>query len=106
MGRCEGVRQLAVGKLGYALHYVSLGTLNSTAMCAAASPAVICHATGDATAQYRGFVRWAHDERATSALVLVGFTSLTLEVSRTLLRQPKSALGSWRDGKYDPLHRS
>ena len=94
----------AVSKLGYQLHFISLGPLNSTEQCSNAVPRVICHAVGDSTAQYNGFVRWARAARATPSLVLVGFTSLTLEVSRALLRLPKSSLVSWRDGKYDPSH--
>ena len=76
----------AMGKLGYALHYVSLGPLNSTAECAMAPVAVICHAAGDTNTQYAAFVKWARSARAVPAVVLVGFTSLTLEVARALLR--------------------
>ena len=95
---------MAVGKLGYAVHFVSLGPLNSTEECATAVPPVICHATGDSTAQYSGFLKWARAARATPSLVVLGFTSLTLEVSRALLRLPKSSLGGWRNGQYDQAH--
>ena len=94
----------AVGKLGYALHYVSIGTLNSTAECDAAPVAIICHASGDEAAQYAGFVEWARASRAVPSLVLFGFTSLTLEVSRALLRLPKRSFEQWRPGGgYDPM---
>ncbi|KOO53627.1 hypothetical protein Ctob_015835, partial [Chrysochromulina tobinii] len=81
----------ALGKLGYAIHYVAAGPLNSTAACASATPAVICHGEGDTDAQYGAYAAWAKATRATPTLAAVAFTSLTLEVSRALLRLPRAA---------------
>lgn len=67
-------------------------------------PAVICHGAGDAPAQYGAYAEWAKATRATPSLVVAAFTSLTLEVSRALLRLPKRSFGQWRDGGYDPSH--
>ena len=105
-GMQQRAAQLAasIGKLGYAVHFVALGTLNSTDDCASAVPRVICHVAGDTATQYNGFLKWARQSRATPAFIVLGFTSLTLEVSRAVLRLPKSSLGAWRDGKYDPVH--
>jgi len=83
----------ALGKLGYAIHYVAAGPLNSTAACASATPAVICHGEGDTDAQYGAYAAWAKATRATPTLAAVAFTSLTLEVSRALLRLPRAAFG-------------
>jgi hypothetical protein len=83
----------ALGKLGYAIHYVAAGPLNSTAACASATPAVICHGAGDTDAQYGAYAAWAKATRATPTLAAVAFTSLTLEVSRALLRLPRAAFG-------------
>jgi hypothetical protein len=95
----------AVGKLGYSLHFVSSGPLESTSECASAAVPVVCHATGNSTTQYDAFVQWARATRAAPAVVIVGFTSLALEVSRTLERVPKSKLEHWQeDGRYDPSH--
>ena len=97
----------ALGKLGFALHYVSLGPLAAVDDCAASEVAVVCHAAGNHTDQFEGLRRWSRERRASPSLVLLGFTSLTLEVSRALLRQPASAFGKWRGDKepgYDPDH--
>ena len=48
----------AVGKLGYALHFVSIGPLSSIGECSDADVSVVCHAAGNASAQYDAFVRW------------------------------------------------
>jgi len=94
----------ALGKQGFALHFISLGRLNSTEECSAAAPAMVCHGPGEYTAQYEGFLAWARRRRAAPSLLLLGFTSLTLELSRALLRLPASAFGRWRRGGYDPSH--
>ena len=97
----------ALGKLGFALHYVSLGPLAAVDDCAASEVAVVCHAAGNHTDQFEGLRRWSRERRASPSVVLLGFTSLTLEVSRALLRQPASAFGKWRGDKepgYDPDH--
>lgn len=94
----------ALGKQGFALHFIALGNLSSTEECAAAAPAMVCHAPGDYAAQYAGFLAWARRRRAVPSLLLLGFTSLTLELSRALLRLPASAFGRWRRGGYDPSH--
>lgn len=85
----------AVGKLGFGVHFISLGEISDTAECAAAQPEVVCHATGNASAQYDGFAAWARARRAAPTLVLLGFTSLTLEASRTLLSRPAATGAAW-----------
>lgn len=87
---------VAVGKLGFGVHFVSLGELKSTEECSVAEPAVICHAAGNASEQYAGFARWAHARRSAPTLLLLGFTSLTLEASRTLLARPAATASAWK----------
>ena len=43
---------------------------------------VICHAAGNTSAQYEGFRTWARARRAAPTLLMLGFTSLTMEASR------------------------
>jgi hypothetical protein len=86
----------AVGKLGFGVHFISLGELAHTAECAAADVAVLCHAAGNASTQYAGFATWARARRAAPTLLVLGFTSLTLEASRTLLIRPAATAVAWR----------
>ena len=95
---------IAVERLGFALHYVSLGTLQATSECAHADVAVVCHTPGDAMAQYDGFARWARAHRTIPKLAILGFTSLTVEVSRVVTRMPAAELDGWQAGGYDPAH--
>ena len=81
---------VAVGKLGFAVHFVSLGDLVSPSECASAEVAVVCHGGGNSSAQYASFVRWARTTRSSPTLLLLGFTSLTLEASRVMLARPAS----------------
>ena len=54
---------IAVERLGFALHYVSLGTLQATSECAHADVAVVCHTPGtpwrNMTASLAGHVHTA-----------------------------------------------
>ncbi|KAL1519587.1 hypothetical protein AB1Y20_023101 [Prymnesium parvum] len=95
---------VALGKLGYAMHYVSIGPLNSTADCAVSDPAVLCHAAGDSMDQYRGFARFAREQRRAPSLLVLGFTSLTLELVRSLRSRPASEFSHWKQSAYDPAH--
>ena len=107
-GMQQRAAQLAAAteRAGYEVHYVSLGRLNSTEECTRARPAVVCHAAGDADAQYRAFVSWVREARAVPSFVLVGFTSLTLELARVLQKSsPSASFDGWHeDGRYDPEH--
>jgi len=91
---------VAVGKLGFAVHFISLGELASVAECESAEVAVLCHAPGNTSAQYAGFGAWARRSRAAPTLLLLGFTSLTLEASRTLLGRPGATVAAWKRAGY------
>lgn len=54
--------------------------------------------------QYAGFVRFAQARRRTPSLVMVGFTSLTLEIVRSLRIKSLAAFSRWKSHSYDPSH--